>query len=58
MPLALGYSALSRMLYVSDGKDGTIAVIDGAKLEVAKQLAAKPGLGRSRSRRTDATRLP
>ena len=44
-PLALGYSALSRMLYVSDGKDGAIAVIDGDKLEVVKRIAAKPGLG-------------
>ncbi len=44
-PIALAFSRLSQALYVSDGKAGDIAVLDGRRHEVAARIAARPGLG-------------
>jgi YVTN family beta-propeller protein len=44
-PLALAYSPLSRAIYVVDGSDGVISVIDGDRQELIARIQVKPGLG-------------
>ena len=45
LPIAVAYSALSRSVYVADGKSGTVAVIDPDRLEVVARIETRPGLG-------------
>lgn len=42
-PVAMEFSSLSKALYVAS-EDGTIAVIDGARLEVLTRIKTQPGL--------------
>jgi YVTN family beta-propeller protein len=41
----VAHSPLSRSVYVADGKDGRVTVIDGDKLEISARIDLKPGLG-------------
>jgi YVTN family beta-propeller protein len=45
LPIAVAYSALSRSVYVADGKSGVVVVIDPERLEVVARIDTKPGLG-------------
>jgi hypothetical protein len=45
LPISIAFSPLSRALYVADGKEGSVSVIDEATLEVRERLDARPGLG-------------
>ncbi|HET6921969.1 MAG TPA: cytochrome D1, partial [Anaeromyxobacteraceae bacterium] len=45
LPIAAAASPLSQAIYVADGKDGQISVVDGSSLTVRKRIAARPGLG-------------
>ena len=45
LPIAVAHSALSRSVYVADGKSGEVVVIDPDRLEVVARIGTKPGLG-------------
>jgi len=45
MPIAMAYSRLAGALYVADGKEGTVSVLDGKSLEVKARIGLEPGLG-------------
>ena len=42
-PVAIAFSSLSKALYVAS-EDGTIAVVDGARLEILTRMKTQPGL--------------
>jgi hypothetical protein len=44
-PLSVAYSPLSEAVYVADGKDGSVTVIDARSLDVRKVIASQQGLG-------------
>jgi YVTN family beta-propeller protein len=44
-PISIAFSPLGGAMYVTDGKDGSISVIDPASLEIRARIAAQPGLG-------------
>jgi YVTN family beta-propeller protein len=44
-PISIGWSSLSQRIYVAEGKEGRIAVIDPIALEVSSRIQARPGLG-------------
>jgi DNA-binding beta-propeller fold protein YncE len=44
-PISVAWSSLSQKIYVAEAKEGRIAVIDPATLEVATRIKARPGLG-------------
>jgi YVTN family beta-propeller protein len=43
-PSALGYSSLSKAIYIADESDGTIVVFGGARQEVLTRIKTKPGI--------------
>ncbi len=45
MPISMAYSSLAGGLYVADGRDGTVSVLDGKSHEVKARIKMKPGLG-------------
>jgi YVTN family beta-propeller protein len=45
MPIALAWSPLAGALYVADGRDGSVSVLDGKTHEVTARIGLKPGLG-------------
>ena len=45
VPISLDYSTQSGALYVADGKQGVVSVVDGKRHEVVARIALKPGLG-------------
>jgi YVTN family beta-propeller protein len=45
MPIALAWSPLAGALYVADGRDGSVSVLDGNTHEVTARIGLKPGLG-------------
>jgi DNA-binding beta-propeller fold protein YncE len=44
-PLSVAYSALSQAVYVVDGQEGTVRVIDARSHHVRHTVQAEPGLG-------------
>jgi YVTN family beta-propeller protein len=48
LPISLAFSPLSQALYVADGKEGVITVVDSQRHEVVARIKAKPGLGPQR----------